>query len=588
MKNKTNFLTPLYLVALVIAISNPLFADEHQFANIIEKSKPLTALDLPHYSQRNIQDEVFYFVLPDRFDNGDKSNDLGSKTKTISRGGFDPKDKKMFHGGDLKGLTQQLSYIENLGITAIWLTPILRNQAVQGDISGYHGYWVLDFTEIDPHLGSNMDLKVLIKEAHKRNIKIFFDIITNHTADVIKLAECHGADGAGWSESGEACPYRSLKELAKGNSYQTVIAHGNEQLKSPAWLNKAKYYHNQGDSTFEGENSLNGDFFGLDDLNTESPTVVSGMTEIYKNIISEFRPDGFRIDTVKHVNIEFWQQFIPELEQHAKQIGIDNFFMFGEVYSGNPKELATFTTKGKLPSVLDFGLQSALYQTLVDQQGTNKLADLFYQDNLYKDADVLLNFSGNHDMGRFASFLTNSQLGYSEQEQVKRFKLAHALLFFVRGIPVIYYGDEQGFSGDGGNHDARQDMMPSKVTSYNDDKLLLTKSTTANNNFNQQHPLYLSFRELTQIYHQHSTLRYGQHKTIQASENPGIYAFSRSTETNEYLVIMNSSTTEKLITLPLSNESYKTIYQTSANNTLKNKKLMPLSFSIYRRLDGKH
>jgi len=588
MNNKTSLLMSLTIMATIFVISNTSFAEEEQLTRKSVKSKPLTARDLPHYSQRNIQDEVFYFVLPDRFENGDNSNDLGSKTNPISRGGFAPKDKKMFHGGDLKGLTKQLSYIENLGITAIWLTPILRNQAVQGDISGYHGYWVLDFTEIDPHLGSNKDLKVLIKEAHKRNIKIFFDIITNHTADVIKLAECHGIDGSGWSESGEACPYRSLKELAAGNSYQTVIAQGNEHLKSPLWLNKPKHYHNQGDSTFEGENSLNGDFFGLDDLNTESTAVVSGMTDIYKNIISEFRPDGFRIDTVKHVNIEFWQQFIPALEQHAKQIGIDNFFMFGEVYSGDPKELASYTTTGKLPSVLDFGLQSVLYQTLVEQQGTKKLAALFAQDTLYKNADVLLNFAGNHDMGRFAAFLKNSEHKYTEQEQIKRIQLAHALLFFARGIPVIYYGDEQGFSGDGGNHDARQDMMPSKVLSYNDDKLLLTQSTTANSNFNQQHPLYLYFKELSQLYHQHLALRYGQHKTIQSSENSGIYAFTRTTAATEYLVIVNTSTTAQLITFPFNIESYKTIYQVKGNNTLRNNSLMPLSFSVYQRLKNKN
>lgn len=551
---------------------------------LVTKAKPVIASDLAHYSKRNIQDEVFYFVLPDRFDNGDTSNDMGSKTALISRGGFDRTNKMMFHGGDLKGLTNQLDYIENLGATAIWLTPILRNQAVQGDISGYHGYWVLDFTEIDPHLGSNDDLKNLIKAAHQRNIKIFFDIITNHTADVIKLVECHGADGAGWSESGEACPYRSLREIAQGKGYQTVIATGNEKLKTPQWLNAPKYYHNQGDSTFQGENSLNGDFFGLDDLNTESHEVVKGMTEIYQDIISEFRPDGFRIDTVKHVNIQFWQQFIPALEQHAKQIGINNFFMFGEVYSGDPKELAKFTTTGKLPSVLDFGLQSALYQTLVEQQGTKKLAELFAQDDLYKDANVLLNFSGNHDMGRFASFLRKSKENYSEQEIVKRIQLANALLFFARGIPVIYYGDEQGFIGNGGNHDARQDMMPSKVKSYNDDQLLLSKATTADNNFNQEHPLYTAFKNLATLYHQHSALRYGQHKTLKAENKPGIYAFYRTTGSEEYIVIVNTSTKLQVIDLPINNNRYQPIYQDKHDGIdLENNQLMPLSFAIYQR-----
>ncbi|MCO4797699.1 MAG: alpha-amylase [Colwelliaceae bacterium] len=545
--------------------------------------------DIAHYSKRDIRDDVFYFVLPDRFNNGDKANDLGSKTKKISQGGFNPENKMAFHGGDLIGLANKLPYIEEMGVTAIWLTPILRNQAVQGDITGYHGYWVLDFTEIDPHLGSNEDLKTFIEAAHQRNIKVFFDIITNHTADVVKYKECHGEDGSGWSESGEACPYISLAEIKKGNVYSTIIPEENKQLKTPQWLNDPKHYHNQGDSTFEGENSLNGDFFGLDDLYTESPEVVSGMIDIYKNIISEFRPDGFRIDTVKHVNIEFWQQFIPALDLHAKQLGIDNFFMFGEVYSGDPKELSSFTTEGKLPSVLDFGLQSALYQTLIEDKGTNKLAELFAQDSLYQNANVLLNFTGNHDMGRFAYLLNSKEKQYDENETAARLKLATAITFFARGIPVIYYGDEQGFIGDGGNHDSRQDMMPSKVTSYNDDNLLLSNNSTAENNFNLQHPLFKNFASLAQLYHQHPTLRHGQQKTFYSSESPGIFEIERTLKNDNYLVFFNTSEKNELLKFP-SNTEYKLIFSSDDvlnksliinNNDLA---LSGLNFAIYRQI----
>jgi glycosidase len=550
-------------------------------------SKKILAKDLAHYSKRDIQDEVFYFVLPDRFSNGDTSNDEGSKTNAISQGGFDPSNKMSFHGGDLQGLTAKLPYLENLGITAIWLTPILRNQAVQGDINGYHGYWVLDFTEIDPHLGSNADLKSFIDQAHQRNIKVFFDIITNHTADVVKYKECHGENGSGWSESGKACPYISLAEMAKGKSYSTIVPKENQQLKTPSWLNDPKHYHNQGDSTFEGENSLNGDFFGLDDLNTESPDVVNGMIDIYQNIISEFRPDGFRIDTVKHVNIEFWQQFIPALEHHAKQLGIENFFMFGEVYSGDPKELSSFTTKGKLPSVLDFGLQSALYQTLIEQKGTNKLAELFAQDYLYKNANDLLNFTGNHDMGRFSYLLNSKAKQFDEQQTSARLTLATAITFFARGIPVIYYGDEQGFVGDGGNHDSRQDMMPSKVKSYNDDTLLLSEKTTAENNFDQQHPLYQLFSSFAQLFHQHPTLRYGQQKNLYSSDQAGIFAISRTFQDKQYLIVFNTADEQKQITLSF-NTHYRLIHGSqqapkNLNTHTNDQYLSPLSFAIYQK-----
>lgn len=550
-------------------------------------STKIFASDLAHYSKRDIKDEVFYFVLPDRFNNGDTSNDNGSKTKTISQGGFDPSNKMAFHGGDLPGLTAKLPYLENLGITAIWLTPILRNQAVQGDITGYHGYWVLDFTEIDPHLGSNADLKSFINQAHEKNIKVFFDIITNHTADVVKYKECHGEDGSGWSESGEACPYISLAEIAKGKTYTTIVPKENQQLKTPGWLNDPKHYHNQGDSTFEGENSLNGDFFGLDDLNTESPEVVNGMIDIYQNIISEFKPDGFRIDTVKHVNIEFWQQFIPALDSHAKQLGIENFFMFGEVYSGDPKELSNFTTKGKLPSVLDFGLQSALYQTLIEDKGTDKLAELFAQDVLYKNANELLNFTGNHDMGRFAYLLNSKGEQLNQKQTSDRLALATAITFFARGVPVIYYGDEQGFVGDGGNHDSRQDMMPSNVASYNNDTLLLSTKNTAENNFDQQHPLYQLFSSFAQLFHQHPTLRYGQQQTIYSSDQAGVFALSRTFKDDKYLVIFNTAAEAKPIKLSLSAD-YHLIHASlqapillTAKDTSHN--IAKLSFAIYQK-----
>ena len=113
----------------------------------------------------------------------------GDRTVT----GFDPTDKGFFHGGDLAGVTQHLDYIKGLGTTAVWLTPVMRNQPVQGagpDTSaGYHGYWITDFTSVDPHLGSNADLRALVDAAHGKGMKVYLDIIVNHTADIIRSAD---------------------------------------------------------------------------------------------------------------------------------------------------------------------------------------------------------------------------------------------------------------------------------------------------------------------------------------------------------------------------------------------------------------
>jgi glycosidase len=545
---------------------------------------------LPHYLQRNIQDEVFYFVMPDRFNNSDMTNDQGSKTDPISAGGFDKTDKGMYHGGDIQGLQAKLPYIKKMGVSAIWLTPIMRNQAIQGDSSGYHGYWILDFNEIDPHLGSNEDLKRFIDAAHKENIKVFFDIITNHTADVIKYVECHGEDGLQYlMKENDGCLYKSLAQVAAGDAYQPIIPKGQESLKSPAWLNDKKYYHNQGDTTYEGENSIYGDFSGLDDIDTDSPEVVRGMIDIFKNVISEFKPDGFRIDTVKHVNMAFWAEFAPALVNHAQEVGIPEFFMFGEVYSGDSEELSSFTTEGKMQSVLDFSMQFALQDTLIKQQGTDKLVELFERDHYYNDSDSnanqLLNFTGNHDMGRFAGMLKDSDLNYSEAAIIQRTLLAHAMVYFLRGVPIVYYGDEQGFVGDGGDKGARQDMMPSLVDSYNDDDLLANTKTTADDNFDENHLFYKTFAKYADVYYQYPALRFGEQKTLYAQDTPGVFAISRTLKDSDTMVVVfNTAKTVQPIELDLALSGAQKVYPASKYDELNPDSLSvpALSFAIYK------
>ena len=553
------------------------------------QSQRLTADDLPHYLERSVNEEVFYFVLPDRFYNGDTDNDNGSKTKLISQGGFDPTDFGMYHGGDVPGLKAKIPYLKEMGISAIWLTPILRNQAVQADGSGYHGYWVLDFTEIDPHLGTNDDLKAFINAAHKENIKVYFDIITNHTADVIKFTECHGEDGLTPNPS---CKYRTLAEVEKMGTYTPVIPKGSENAKVPAWLNDPKYYHNQGETTFKGEDSVYGDFAGLDDVNTDDPEVVAGMIDIFKNLVTEFKPDGFRIDTVKHVNIEFWQSFAPAIVAHAKTEGIPQFFMFGEVYDFTPKNLSKFTTEGKMQSVLDFALQGAIHKALVEQKGTDELANLFAQDDFYKDSDSdanqLLTFISNHDMGRFAWMLKNSDKNYSMEEMEQRVDLAHAILYFARGIPVVYYGDEQGFVGDGGDKASRQNMMPSKVDSYNDDDLLATDKTTADDNFDKSHPFYQSFAEYASVYFANEGLRKGQQATVYSQATPGIFAVTRTFNDDKYLVLFNTSNENSSAQFALTGKTLTPVFsrqvqnQAVITNNQANASLSPLSVAIYK------
>lgn len=608
-KNKISALL-LSAAALTLAGCGAEKSNDNQQANVVASNtestqtntvkKPYkTAADLPHYLERDVQDEVFYFVMPDRFHNGNTDNDLGSKTQPISAGGLDKTNKGMYHGGDIQGLKDKLPYLKELGISAIWLTPILRNQAMQADSSGYHGYWVLDFTEIDPHLGSNDDLKALIASAHKENIKIYFDIITNHTADVIKYTECHGEDGLQWLvKTDKGCPFKSAEQLANGDKYTTVIPKGQEQLKIPAWLNDTKYYHNQGDSFWQGESSKRGDFAGLDDINTNDPEVVKGMIDIFKNLITEFKPDGFRIDTVKHVNTEFWAEFAPALVTHAQAEGIKNFFMFGEVYSFTSKELSEYTTVGNMQSVLDFAFQGTLADVLVHQKGTKALAKLFANDVDYLDhdsnANQLMNFTGNHDMGRFAYMLKQSDFNYNEAQIIKRNLLAHAMIYFMRGVPIIYYGDEQGFVGDGGDQASRQDMMPSLVASYNDDDLLATDATTADDNFDSTHPIYQSFAQYADIFYQYPALRRGEQATVFQADNNSIFAVTRTINAangkkEKMLVAFNTSDKTASANIKLHDENYRLVAgegkpaQTDKSNI--NIEMPALSFAVYQQVN---
>lgn len=515
--------------------------------------------------------EQFYFVLPDRFANGDPRNDTGGLTGDRLATGLDPKDKGFYHGGDLKGLLDRLDYIQGLGTTAIWLAPVFKNRPVQGsgaDVSaGYHGYWITDFTQVDPHFGSNEDLKKLVRQAHQRGIKVYLDVIVNHTADVITYAE----DRYGYVDK-KTTPYRDAQGRAfedrnyadgtrdfprvneKSFPYTPTFASpADASVKVPAWLNDPTMYHNRGDSTFVGENSEYGDFFGLDDLWTERPEVVRGMTKIYADWIASTGVDGFRLDTVKHTNLEFWPQFSQGIARAAERAGKKDFFMFGEVYSADPEFTSTYVRRGGLPATLDFAFQEAARGYTTAGGSAKALADVYARDDLYAarntDAGRLTTFLGNHDMGRIGSFVAAA--GGDDASQLRRDQLAHELMFLTRGQPVVYAGDEQGFTGSGGDKDARQDMFASRVPDYLDDDLIGTDRTHASDQYDTSHPLYRTIAELGRLRQAHPALRDGVQITRYAADGPGVFAFSRidPKERTEYVVAVNNADSPQTVTV---------------------------------------
>src|SRR5215204_3114676 len=458
-----------------------------------------------HSLRAPVTDENFYFVMADRFENGTTDNDTGGIAGGPNQHGFDPTNKGFYNGGDLKGLLEQIDYIRGLGTTSIWLTPSFKNKAVQledGPSAGYHGYWITDFTQIDPHLGTNADLRALVDAAHARGMKVYFDIITNPTADVIGYQE--GARRPYVSKDVE--PYRTAAGVPFDDRdyagtatfpplsptvsfpYTPVLAPSEQNLKVPAWLNDVTLYHNRGDTTFVGENSQYGDFFGLDDLFTEHPQVVDGMIDIYETWIEDVGVDGFRIDTMKHVNDEFWQAFGPAVLDYARDNGKPEFFMFGEVaYDGfgarQKADTSLYTTHNEMQSVLDFPFADVARDFASKGGATSNLARFFDNDDWYTDGDSnayqLPTFLGNHDRGRIGFIVANDNPGAADAEMLRRDQLAHELMYFSRGNPVVYYGDEQGFTGTGGDQLARQTMFASQVPEYLDDDLIGTSATHA-------------------------------------------------------------------------------------------------------------
>jgi neopullulanase len=490
------------------------------------------------YRDRLPQDELVYFMLPDRFENGDTANDHGGLTGDRLTTGYDPTAKGYYHGGDLKGLIKRLDYIQGLGATAIWVAPIFKNQAVRGamgqESAGYHGYWVTDFTTVDPHFGTEADFKALVNAAHRRGMKVYMDIITNHTADIIQYREC------------VICAYRSKADYP-AKAYTPYIPKGMEHAKTPDWLNDISLYHNRGNSTFEGESSTMGDFVELDDVKTEDPRAVAGFIDIYSGWIDKYGIDGFRVDTAKHVNPEFWQGFVPAILARAKAKGIPNFHIFGEIggIGLEPGKLAVHTWVAGFPSVLDFAFHQAVVNTVAGPSGTNHLNELFAGDPLYKGgvaaAIQLPTWVSNHDDGRIGWFVRKAFPNASDDEVLKRVRLAHAMLFTLRGVPVLYAGDEQGFAGDGWDQDAREDMFASKTAVYNDNKLIGTSSTTAQANFNAGHPLYKFFAEMAALRRAHPALRRGSQIVRNYSDKPGLFAVTRKTGAEEVLIVFNTS-----------------------------------------------
>ena len=551
------------------------------------------------------QDSI-YFVMTDRFANGNPKNDNAFVPGVREINGLDKSDIGYWHGGDFVGLTEKLPYIKGLGFSAIWITPPVVQNWVQMGSAAYHGYWGTDFTTVDPHLGTEAEFKAMIARAHGLGMKVIVDIVANHTADII-----YNSYGMYGYASMNLVPYKDYRgkefDLLKFVGKKTfpkldakksfprppVVSKSNKNIKKPAFLNDLTNYHNRGDSTFSGESSFYGDFFGLDDLFTEKPEVIEGMIKLWSSWITKFDIDGYRVDTAKHVNPEFWSAFMPKIMAAAKAAGKPNFAVYGEVYDANPYYLSTFVHDQSFPSVLDFAFQRhGLGFAKTDGQ-VPRLIDMFNQDDLYTTSTQSVygipTFMGNHDMGRTGYFIYSATYG-DDDLTLQRSKLANEVLFFSRGAPVLYYGDEKGMVGSGGDKSARQDMFPTEVTDWQGEYRIGTPPIGTKSAFDVSNPLERQITAIGNLIKSNPALRSGTQQ-LRATSRSAI-AMSRYLDGQEYVVIFNSGEADESIEYSVSTDStWETIYGTPKSLQVTGKKikvLVPAISSVILKAEKKH
>ena len=481
----------------------------------------------PNSTKVGLSQDLIYFVMPDRYKDGDKKNN--------DNGGFNTSLTAFYHGGDLKGLTgtcepgdDGLARIKSLGFTAVWLTPVITQQEAIGAGSGYHGYWGVDFLNVDPHLGTNADMAEFSKCAKKLGLKVILDVVTNHTGDVIKYL---GNDAYLPAES--------------------------KKLKTPAWLNDINNYHNVGDMGScwgVGNCTKLGDFYGLDDLATEKPVVYKGWADVYGKWISTYGISGFRVDTARHVDDKFFKNWSPLIQATANKSNIKDFTIFGEVFDYSTFNLMTYVRQNKIQTVLDFPFQAKATEYASGYSNAAALTALFENDDYYTSAQSsasnLITFLGNHDVGR-AGYIISSKRIQPADQLLPRTNLANALMYFSRGIPVVYYGDEVGMTGTNSGKDqfARQDMFATDIEIWKNEVRIGGSPIGNGNSFTatSQSPVAQYLIKLAQIRKENPALANGP--MLERFSKYALYVISKKdvVENKEYLVAFNNSDTDEVV-----------------------------------------
>jgi alpha-amylase len=465
------------------------------------------------------RDEVIYQILVDRFDNGERGNDYLLNYDDLAR----------YQGGDYAGIIERMDYLQELGVTTLWISPVVRNVETDANVDGYHGYWAQDFGATNPHFGDLAELRRLVNEAHERDMKVIIDIVTNHVGQAFFYdINLNGVADINIGGNGTVSPVKHITEYdpdfdPRGIQAFTSLGEAgpapavfqwdpatNHVPPEPALFADPAAYNRRGRTVDfdDPDQLLHGDFpGGLKDIDTTRCDVKNEMVDIYARWIEETDADGYRIDTIKHVEYEFWRFFTQRLRRRLADQGKTNFLMFGEVFDGRDDMLGSYTrheilgdadtirflgreptidptdeeqlqaeqacatdgqaiTGDQLDSVFYFSQHfQAIRDVFTAAQSTDRIQALWEaraerwgtEPNAggvgVAPADMPINFLDNHDVARFLFNLRD------RDEDTQRLLLRNALLFLMtaQGIPCIYYGTEQELSG--GNDPANRERM---------------------------------------------------------------------------------------------------------------------------------
>jgi neopullulanase len=465
------------------------------------------------------QSDVIYMLMPDRFANGDPTNDEPPEAP----GSLDRSQPRAYHGGDLRGVREHLLYLKDLGVSALWLTPVLKN----GSAQDYHGYGAVDLYAIDPHLGSLRDYQDLVASAHNLGMKVLFDAVVNHTGSNHPWVKnpplpdwFHGTPSQHTNSSSplDKSFYASGQQQPGHDPFETLV-----DPHAPPGLSR---------------NLTDGWFFGvLPDLNTENPLVAQYLLQNSIWWTETSGLDGYRLDTFPYVPRKFWAGWHSGLRRFYP-----NLSTIGEVFHPDPDVTSFFAGGQKRHDGIDSGVSTLfdypLYFTLRDillrGAPAGKIADLLRHDSLYPHPDSLITFFGNHDVPRFASEPGSSSA---------KLELAFGLALTLRGIPQLYYGDEIGMTG-GGDPENRHDFpggWPGDAKDAFDPEARTP----------EQKIIFNYTQSLLRVRREHPVLARGHLWHLAADDSS--YVFERDSDEEKIVVAFNNSATPRELKISLQN-----------------------------------